>query len=300
MFVRQLQSFLVIGVLAASLSAGEYTVRVRGSADKGEKREATPRIELKRVTEVLASKVQSQRGEELGRLEDVVIDVWPGKLAYLVLAKDDKMHAIPFTLVHTSEKDPGVFVAAIDRDRLQGAETIEPGRWPDMADSRWARSLHSYFSAQPYWEAGGVSLQGEPISNEKRSPDQDRVLVRATNLLNAPVQSESGKRIGEISDLLIDTINQRYSFAVIKFDEKVRLGREKTEGRVAPIPWCKCAFGLSSPSNPVVILNKDLKQLRGRTVAEDELGFVATENWAENMYRIYGQDPYWLKTSSRR
>lgn len=95
-------------------------------------------------------------GEELGRLEHVMLDVRRGRVAYGVLAHGGvfglgaRLFAIPWE-AFTLDAARHCLVLAIDRETLERSPGFDDGRWPPMADAQWAARVHDHFGLKPYW-----------------------------------------------------------------------------------------------------------------------------------------------------
>lgn len=96
------------------------------------------------------------QGEKLGSIEDIMLDVRSGKVAYAVLSfggllgMGDKLFAIPWSAL-TLDVDRKCFVLDVPKDRLQNAPGFDKDQWPSMADESWASQVYSYYNQQPYW-----------------------------------------------------------------------------------------------------------------------------------------------------
>jgi hypothetical protein len=95
--------------------------------------------------------VVNPRGDDLGRLGHVMIDVRSGCVAYGVLARGgvfgigEKLFAVPwdaFTLDATRQ----CFVLDVWRERLDAAPGFDRDHWPEMADPAWARQVRAYYA----------------------------------------------------------------------------------------------------------------------------------------------------------
>jgi len=101
-------------------------------------------------------KVLNPVGEELGKINDIMIDVPTGKVAYAVLSfggflgLGDKLFAIPWSRLALDE-DRKVFVLDVDRATLERAPGFDKDNWPDMADRTWGASINDYYGTRPYW-----------------------------------------------------------------------------------------------------------------------------------------------------
>jgi len=102
-------------------------------------------------------KVMNHAGETLGDLDEIMIDVPRGRVAYAVLSAGgflgmgEKLFAIPWSAL-SLDTDNKCFILDIDRDRLMNAPGFDRGHWPSEADQDWSTQVHSYYNARPYWD----------------------------------------------------------------------------------------------------------------------------------------------------
>jgi sporulation protein YlmC with PRC-barrel domain len=102
-------------------------------------------------------RVQNSAGEDLGKLNEIMIDIPSGRVAYAVLSfggflgMGDKLFALPWRALKLDE-DQKCFLLDIDKKKLENAPGFDKGNWPDMADNTWAMTIFSYYGTTPYWE----------------------------------------------------------------------------------------------------------------------------------------------------
>jgi sporulation protein YlmC with PRC-barrel domain len=104
---------------------------------------------------LVANKVTNTAGEELVKIEELMIDVDAGQIAYAVLSFGgflgfgNKLFAVPWSALHLdAEKE--VFVFPITREKLQQAPGFDKDNWPRAADPYW--DVHVYYGIKPHWE----------------------------------------------------------------------------------------------------------------------------------------------------
>jgi sporulation protein YlmC with PRC-barrel domain len=96
-------------------------------------------------------------GEDIGKIEEIMLDVPQGRIAYAVLSFGgflgigNRLFAIPWQAL---ELDPvnHRFILDVPRERLESAPGFDKDRWPDWADMTWAAGIHEYYETSPYWE----------------------------------------------------------------------------------------------------------------------------------------------------
>lgn len=101
--------------------------------------------------------VVNSKDETLGTIEELMIDLDSGRIAYAVLSfggflgMGDKLFAIPWNAlnVDTIEKR---FVLNVPKERLENAPGFDKDNWPNMADQTWGTKIYSYYGSKPFWE----------------------------------------------------------------------------------------------------------------------------------------------------
>ena len=101
--------------------------------------------------------VVNKAGEDVGKIDEIMIDTPTGRVAYAVLSfggflgMGDKLFAIPWSRLSLDESRK-VFVLDVDRATLEKAPGFDKDNWPDMADRAWGNRIYTYYGSRPYWE----------------------------------------------------------------------------------------------------------------------------------------------------
>jgi sporulation protein YlmC with PRC-barrel domain len=111
---------------------------------------------VKTNKEVVGRKVINRQGENLGKVEEVMVDAIPGRVAYAVLSfggflgVGDKLFAVPWQALDWNPEYEG-FVIDADKRFLENASGFDKNNWPDMSDTTLRTKIYSYYKAEPYW-----------------------------------------------------------------------------------------------------------------------------------------------------
>lgn len=103
-------------------------------------------------------RVRNSAGEDLGKIEEIMIDVQSGRVAYAVLSfggflgMGSKLFAIPWN-AFTIDEQNHEFVINVDKAALENAPGFDKDNWPDMADQTWGSQIYSHYGYKPYWES---------------------------------------------------------------------------------------------------------------------------------------------------
>lgn len=101
-------------------------------------------------------RVVNAAGEDLGRVEELMVDVESGRIAYAVLSFGgflgfaDKLFAIPFEAL-AIDNEHERFELDVPRERLEQAQGFYKDDWPDFADRRWGEGVYRHYGVATYW-----------------------------------------------------------------------------------------------------------------------------------------------------
>ena len=92
------------------------------------------------------TRVRNPKGEELGSIKQIMIDIPSGRVAYAVLTfggflgLGDKLFAIPWEAM-TLNEDQQCFLLDADRSFFENAPGFDKNNWPETPDTRWSGGL---------------------------------------------------------------------------------------------------------------------------------------------------------------
>jgi sporulation protein YlmC with PRC-barrel domain len=123
---------------------------------------------------VLDKRVHNAAGENLGKIEDIVIDPITGNIEYAILSfggllgMGDRLYPVPWSSLNPGPSGDFVVFDA-DEDRLRRAPAFERDRWPDLRDPIWRRNIDDYYggprtvTTRPVYVERPVARPGTPI-----------------------------------------------------------------------------------------------------------------------------------------
>jgi sporulation protein YlmC with PRC-barrel domain len=132
------------------------------SSPRDHNKEAKMKKVLERPTVLSATtlkgdRVRSTAGQDLGKIEEFMIDLENGRVAYAVLSfggllgVGNKLFAIPWRAL-SLDTDRHEFALNVDKETLEKAPGFDKNDWPDMTDRAWGSRIHEYYGYLPYWE----------------------------------------------------------------------------------------------------------------------------------------------------
>jgi sporulation protein YlmC with PRC-barrel domain len=105
-----------------------------------------------RVSKILGKKVISQKGEDLGKIEDLMLSK-EACLDYIILAPGgllgtgDRLIPIPWKALKTGAQ-ADTLIIGMDKSQLEKAPSFESKTWPNFTDSEWYGKIREFFGGQ--------------------------------------------------------------------------------------------------------------------------------------------------------
>ncbi|MCU0942469.1 MAG: PRC-barrel domain-containing protein [Hydrogenophaga sp.] len=98
--------------------------------------------------------VVNRRGESLGDIKEIMLDMHSGQVAYGVLSfggfmgMGEKLFAVPWSALKLDPVNK-CFVLDVEKERLAKASGFDKNEWPDMADKTWAKGINDFYGQTP-------------------------------------------------------------------------------------------------------------------------------------------------------
>lgn len=122
-------------------------------------RASNPQSEGRRAiistSSLTSKKVRNPSGEDLGKIEDIMLDSTDGSVAYAVLSfggfmgMGDKLFAIPWQEIGM-DRDRDHVILNVSEDVLKDAPGFDKDNWPDFGDPQWSQQVHSHYGTTPH------------------------------------------------------------------------------------------------------------------------------------------------------
>jgi sporulation protein YlmC with PRC-barrel domain len=108
------------------------------------------------ATTLIHDKVVNLVGQDIGRIEELMIDVTTGRVAYAVMSFGgfmgirNKLFALPWSAITVDEARKR-FVVNVTRESLDTMRGFDKEHWPDLGDLDYAIGVYRQWGATPYW-----------------------------------------------------------------------------------------------------------------------------------------------------
>jgi sporulation protein YlmC with PRC-barrel domain len=94
--------------------------------------------------------VYNPKGEKLGSIKELMLDIKSGKVCYAVLSfggflsLGEKLFAVPWSALTVDTENKRI-VMDTNEERLKNAPGFDTDHWPNMADATWEKGVHAYY-----------------------------------------------------------------------------------------------------------------------------------------------------------
>jgi len=186
---------------------GQTEKDMTGTARSDAYRNPTDMYHGFRASTLINKKVENPAGENLGEIEDLVVNMNTGDVRYGVLqfggimGLGDRLFAIPANELRFSPTDKDKIVLNIDKSRLENAKHIATDR------NSWPKDWNAWDDI--------ATVSGSPVATPS---DKTARAFRASELIGKSVENAQGQKIGKIKDMVIDLNSQKVHYTVLSFD----------------------------------------------------------------------------------
>jgi sporulation protein YlmC with PRC-barrel domain len=184
-----------------------------------------------RASQITGMPVMNREKEDLGKIDDLVLDLQSGEIRYAalsfggVLGLGDKLFAIPWhALKLRNEADKNFFVLQVDPERLKTAPGFDQDHWPNTADPKWNVETHKHFARTD-------KANKNTKTAETGTPDYSSVM-RIGNVTGMKVKNPDQEELGKIDELVIGINGGKVRYAALSFGGVLGLG-----DKLFAIPW---------------------------------------------------------------
>lgn len=217
--------------------AGLIDIRVPGRDSKGPVQRGP--AWLFRGEQLIGTPVMDPQHKEIGVVDDAVLDLRSGRVRYIAVEYPtlgrDKLFAVPWDRFRLARKLNGgyYFVVNIDDATFERAPGFVRTTWPNFANRRWAKSIDIYYGV--YVKPGDVATRFGTDPDPVREVEHLDRLSTIKGL--AVIGDDSERKIGVVSDVVVDFGTGHARYAVLQFPDSIGI-----EDRRFAVPFEKLDY----------------------------------------------------------
>ena len=180
-----------------------------------------------KASEIIGMEIKNYRGEKLGKVDDLALDVETGRIVQVILSTGgfigigDALHAVPPGALHHDVANKVIHLNA-DKEMLKAAPRFEMSKWAECCESNQVVAVYRYYGEQPYFTGWHVSDR-TPKSERTRSIDAARTpepvgkvddyqqpwshlgyVQKASKLTGTPVRNFLDEKLGKVENFAVD------------------------------------------------------------------------------------------------
>jgi sporulation protein YlmC with PRC-barrel domain len=258
-----------------------------------------------KASDVIGSKVKNAKNEDLGKVEELVIEPSTGFIDYAVvsfggfLGMGDKYFAVPFTLLKAPKvpesSDQAFFTFDVEKSRLEKAPGFDKNNWPDIAAANWSQEIDRFYNTTRARPAGA---EGDDLSSGKKESADGAIeanknthLCKASELIGKTVENPQNDNLGEVKELVLDPRQSRVNYFVMKSGGFLGMG-----DKLFAIPWGAVKFDVKERKEKLVLNATKERFEKAPEYQDKDWKRMSDPVWVEEVYTYYGARPYWTST----
>jgi sporulation protein YlmC with PRC-barrel domain len=236
-----------------------------------------------RSGDIIGLNVKNKAGENIGSINDLVIDMKSGEVRYAALhfggfaGLGGKLFAVPmgamsFKFGEPNKADSRHFVFDVSKEQLESAPGFDTSVWPNIADPKWGESVDKHYKVER--NVAKATDAGAPVTYE--------TVFRASKIKGMDVRNNANENLGSIDELVIDMNKHHVKYAALSFGSVFTGGN-----KLFAVPLS--ALTLNHANNKtffVIHVSQDtLKNAPG--FEKNQWPNMADPNWAKSIDTFY-------------
>jgi len=218
--------------------------------------------QLRRVENVVGSKIRNPEGKDLGEVEVLVVDVNSGDIRYAVVSYGgfldigDKLFAVPMKAMSLNENEDGdaFFVVDINQEKLENSKGFDDDNWPNFADQEFTSGVDQTYGIE---------------TSQPQASAQKAALYKLSTFEGVNVRDKGNKELGEVEWILIDPQAAKVSHLGLDLEDDIET--EANDDAYVLVPMNQ--FRLTTQGDDTFLqASADVEKIRSApAVTEEEL-----------------------------
>lgn len=271
-----------------------------------------PTDTLLRADKLIGQTVVDNRGEQIGKIEEIIIDGSQKSPSYCVistdkLSNDKRLVVVPWRAFTFSSDETEVVFEHNPQTLLQ-APGFKHDQWPDMKAQGWDQNVNRY------WEQAGVAtsfkaeveipakdMRSSSIFGRNKTKDQPGVsgstgkpaikttqtFEKVSGLMGYNVNDASGARLANIESIVLDAREGKPIYCLLSYGGFLGVGQNTS---VVPFKVMQI-----NSDEKIAMLDADKRTLDATQIKSAELQLLMDDRYAQRVHSVYDTEPYWTQ-----
>lgn len=207
-------------------------------------------LDLAQASKLVGKQVTDQQGQQIGKIQDVIIDPRHGIATFALLqiqpnqqnqqqpgqlnqqqqpgqadqqqpgqpqaqVGQQKIVLLPFEALRIDEQMPQQVKLSVARQQIEQRPAFQETQMQQLKDKDFVKQQYQAFGFQPYWEQARRQGALERLRDALPGDDDELVAHKFSQLKNKPIQDSDQQALGQCKDLLIDMEEGRIAYLVV-------------------------------------------------------------------------------------
>jgi len=258
--------------------------------------------QILRTADVVGLPVRNRAGENLGKIDDLVIDMKTGEVRYAALSfggfagLGSKLFAVPweslsFVFGEPNKANSRHVMFETTKDQLDKAPGFDSSHWPNVANPQWHASIDKHYNV----DRTNVDRTNAERKRKATASDSDKTpaiayetVFRASKIKGMDVRNDANENLGSIDELVLDLAKGQVKYITLSFGSAFTGGN-----KLFAVPLSACTLTHASDKTFITmhVGQEALKNAPG--FDKNHWPDMANPNWSKEV------DSYYERTASR-
>jgi len=222
--VAALAAFAFTAGVTAALGAEDTPAKDKAAAKAAAGEKDGAKVEVAtafRSGDLIGMNVRNRQGKDLGKIEDLVVELQTGEVRYAALSFGgfagfgDKLFAVPWDrLTYKFGEDDRHFIFDATQQDLEKAPGFDQNNWPDVADASFSTSIDKYYKVD---RTKKEVTEKPTVEKKTNAPIVYDAVFRASKLKGLNVRNPRGEDLGNVQEIVIDLKNAHIKYYALSF-----------------------------------------------------------------------------------
>jgi sporulation protein YlmC with PRC-barrel domain len=232
---------------------------------------------VERAHKILGKEIKNGRGDDIGKISDLVVDLESGRLLYAIVDVNGGVpggNRVTIPPGKFSTDSANNLIVKVDKANLASAPHFDKNRAAELNSVNFVREVYQHFDQQPWWE--------NPGSTSSRNFGNVHLV---SQLMGMDVKTVSNENLGKVKNLVVDVPAGRVLYVV--FSPAGDLGANDTVYLMPPN-----AFTVGQDTKTLVTGVEKGKLQGAPHFSSNQWPDVTNSSYASKIYQYYGKQPY--------
>jgi len=180
-----------------------------------------------RTADIIGLYVKNNKHEDLGKIDDLVIDMKTGDVRYAAIAYGgvggigSKLFAVPwqkltFMFGEPNKANSRHFMLDVSKEQFENSPGFDSSHWPNVADPNWAASVDKHYNFNRT-EHNNANATANANSGNTQQTVAYETVFRASKIRGMDVRNDKNEHLGDIDDMVIDVSKGHVKYLALSY-----------------------------------------------------------------------------------